>query len=195
MDKVISQESCFKHQCFDYTGEEPDLPQGHANCIQSVDLLSENKQQHEDEDNNSVLPTDRLECAGELHPLVDFRYALGRFFMGYLKSDHNQFCIRANSHFNNICIDHLVAHGHMELQTANATKGLPPTTGVDNIKIDQKQALTAYTKDQNTFFQAKSKRWLDYTAALNKRYGIAPMESNIQHWPNVLKYVFVPHTG
>ena len=110
MGKAISQQSFYKCQSFDYPDEEHDLTQGHIDCIQTANPMPEDKKYHGDGDNNSFLLTDWLEYTDEHHPVVDICYVKvnqGHFFLGGLKSDCNQFCIGANSHFNNVCIEHL----------------------------------------------------------------------------------------
>ena len=50
--------SFFKRWPYDYTDKEFNLPQGHEDWIQTIDLLLVDRQHCKQDDNNSVLPTD-----------------------------------------------------------------------------------------------------------------------------------------
>ena len=69
--------SFFKCRPYDYTDDEFNLPQGHEDCMLMVDLLPVDRARCEEDDYNSVLPSDWLECTGELHPSLDRSFGPG----------------------------------------------------------------------------------------------------------------------
>ena len=84
-NEAIGCGSFFKHQPYDYTNKEFNLPQGHEDRICMVNLLPADRQRREQEDDNSLLPTDWLKCTGELHPALDLCFDPGTWkslFMG-----------------------------------------------------------------------------------------------------------------
>jgi hypothetical protein len=83
--------SFFKHQPYDYTDEELNLLQRHKDCIRTVDLLPDDRQCREQEDDNSVLPSDWLEHTGELHPVLDCSFGPGAWKSLYLGEDKTQY--------------------------------------------------------------------------------------------------------
>ena len=85
------QRMFFKRWSRDYTNEECDLPQGHKDCICTVDLLPEDLQHRTEADDDSMLATNWLEYTGELHPLLDILFGKGtlkRFSMGDLHTEY-----------------------------------------------------------------------------------------------------------
>ena len=72
-NKAVGLGSFFKHRSYDYTDEELNLPQGHADRIRirTIDLTPEDRKHGEDANNDSVLPTNWLERTAELHPSLD----------------------------------------------------------------------------------------------------------------------------
>jgi hypothetical protein len=76
-NNAIGCGSFFKHRPYDYTNKEFNLPQGHEDRIHTVDLLFANRHRREQEEDNSFLPTDWLECTGELHPMLDHSFDPG----------------------------------------------------------------------------------------------------------------------
>ena len=63
-NEAIGHGSFFKCWPYDYTDEEMNLPQGHEDRIRTVNLLPYDRKRCEDDDNDSVLPTDWLEHTG-----------------------------------------------------------------------------------------------------------------------------------
>ena len=70
-----------------------------------VDLLPADRKWHEDEDDDSVLPRDWLECTSETHPSLDWRFGPGMWkclMMGDLIAQYGSFYTDANRQFSNI---------------------------------------------------------------------------------------------
>jgi hypothetical protein len=81
--------------------------------IVSVDLLPDDKKHHEDMGDDSVMPTDWLECTGELHPEHDISFGKGtwkRFLVGELKIQYGQVCVGVASYFKNVHNEHSWMH-------------------------------------------------------------------------------------
>ena len=76
-NKAIGLGLFFKHQPYDYTNDELNLPQGHEDRICMVDLLPANRKQHEDEADDSVLPQIGWNAHWKLTPLSTGVLVLG----------------------------------------------------------------------------------------------------------------------
>ena len=87
--KAIGHGSFFKHRPYDYTDDKFNLPQGHEDCNRMVDMLPADRAHCNESDNDSVLPSNWLECTGEIHPLLDLSFGTGTWkslSMGDLKT-------------------------------------------------------------------------------------------------------------
>jgi hypothetical protein len=83
-----------KHRPYDYTNDESNLLQGHDDHICTVDLLPTDRARREEDDNNSILPSDWLECTGEIHNLLDLSFGPGNWkslSMGDLMTQYRNF--------------------------------------------------------------------------------------------------------
>ena len=80
--------------------------------------LPEDKKCHEADNNNSVPPTNWIECIGELQSDVNVCYGEVSWvclLSDDQKADYNQFIVSTDNHFANLCIQHLGAHEHKML--------------------------------------------------------------------------------
>jgi hypothetical protein len=59
-NQAIGHGSFFKCRAYDYTDNKLNLPQGHKDCVCTVDLLPADRQRCEQNDDDSVLPSDWL---------------------------------------------------------------------------------------------------------------------------------------
>ena len=78
-----------------------------------VDLLHDDKEHHEAMDDHYVMPTDWLECTGELHPEHDISFGKDtwkHFLMDDLKTQYGQVCVGVASHFKNVHNEHSWVH-------------------------------------------------------------------------------------
>jgi hypothetical protein len=57
-NKAVGLGSFFKRHSYNYTNEELNLPQGHADHICTIDLTPKDQKRCENADDDSVLPTD-----------------------------------------------------------------------------------------------------------------------------------------
>ena len=67
----------FQHPPYDYTNEEMNLPQGHEDRIRTIDLLPDDRKHREQDDDDSVLPTDWLQRTGEISFALDKSFGKG----------------------------------------------------------------------------------------------------------------------
>ena len=136
-----------------------------------VDLLPTDRKCNEEEEDDSVLLSDWLECTGKIHPSLDLSFCKGTWkslFMGDLKTQYRNFYMGCTRHFQMVCGQH--SHDHdletrkeiKVLQEMNTKRGLSPNLGVDKLKKEQKQALKDHVHDLMTRFRAKSHRWTAY---------------------------------
>ena len=156
----------------DYTDEEMNLPQGHEDRIRTVDLLPNDKKRREQDDDNSVLPTDWLEHTGEASLALDHDFGKGtwkRLMMGDLMTQYGCFYTGCTRHFQMVCVQEHHKH-NLETQKAvkviqemNIKRGVPPDAGVDKFKKEQAQALKDHVDDLMKRFQVKSYQWLNYS--------------------------------
>ena len=155
-NKAIGCGSFFKCQPYDYTDEEINLPQGHEDCICMVDLLPTNRQHHEQEDDNSFLPTDWLECTRELHPAFDHSFGPGTWkslTMGDNKTQYGNFYTGVTRHFQVVQAQETSAYDQetkkavQTLQDMNTKCKLTPDAGVAKLKEEQNQALKDHVED------------------------------------------------
>ena len=121
-----------------------------------VDLLHTNRQRHEHEDDNSLLPTDWLEHTGELHPALDLSFGPGTWkslAMGDNKTQYGNFYTGVSRRFQMVWAQE--AHTH-DLDTKKAIRtlqdmdtrcNLTPDTGVVKLKEEQNQALKDHVED------------------------------------------------
>jgi hypothetical protein len=168
--KAIGHGSFFNRRLFDYTDEEMNLPQGHEDRIRMADLLPEYKKRREQDDNDSVLPTDWLERTGKISFALDHEFGKGtwkRLMMGDLMTLYGCFYTGCTRHFQMV---HAQEHHEHNLETERAVKviqemnikrGVSPDTGFDKFKKEQAQALKDHVDDLMKCFRAKSRRWLD----------------------------------
>jgi hypothetical protein len=56
-----------------------DLSQGHNDWICTIYLLWKDKQYHEEDNDNSLFPSDKFECTSQLYPSVDQEYGKGTY--------------------------------------------------------------------------------------------------------------------
>ena len=168
-NKAISLGSFFKRDAYDYTDEDLNLPQGHTDCIRTVNLLPEDRKHHEDADDDSVLPTDWLERTAELHHAgLDHCFGRGtwkRLIMGDLLYQYSSFYTNAERQFGNwhgqIAWDHKLETDKkvQSLQEMNARRNLPPNTGVEQFKKERSKEFKTYLANLLDRFKAKSCRW------------------------------------
>ncbi len=168
--EAIGLGSFFNRRPFDYTDEEMNLPQGHEDRIRTVDLLPEDRKRREQEDDDSVLPSDWLERTAEISFALDHDFGKGtwkRLMMGDLMTMYGCFYTGCTRHFQMIRAQE---HHEHNLETNKAVKviqemniksGVPPNAGVDKFKQEQAQALQDHVDDLMKRFRAKSRRWLD----------------------------------
>ena len=133
-----------------------------------VNLLPIDRKWHEDEDNDSVLPIDWLDCTSEAHPILDQSFGPGTWkhlMMGDLMTQYGSFYTRATMESSNI-------HGQKDWdhqletkkkvkahQAMNAKCNLPTNTGVDQLKNERAGEFKTYLANLLTRFKAKSSRW------------------------------------
>ena len=101
-NQAIGHGSFFKRRAYDYTNNELNLPHGHKDRLRTVDLLPADRQCCEQDDDNSVLPSDWLECTGELHPALDRSFGPGTWkslCMGDHKTQYGCFYNGITQHF------------------------------------------------------------------------------------------------
>ncbi len=168
--EAIGLGSFFNRRPFDYTDEEMNLPQGHEDCICTIDLLPTNRECHKQDDDDSVLPTDWLECTGEASLALDHDFRKGtwkRLMMGDLMTTYGCFYTGCTRDFQMVRVQEHHEH-NLENQKAvkviqemNIKHNVPPDAGVDKFKKEQTQALKDHVDDLMKCFQAKSRRWLD----------------------------------
>ena len=165
---AIGLGSFFKRDPYDYTDEELNLPQGHADRIRTVDLLPEDRKRREDADDDSILPSDWLERTAELHRAgLDHCHGVGtwrRLMMGDLMSQYGAFHTNAERQFGNFRAQ-MNANFMREteskvtdLKTMNAKRNLPPNAGVEQLKKERAVEFKAYIASFLDGFKAKSRR-------------------------------------
>jgi len=147
------------------------LPQGHEDRIRMIDLLPDDRKRHEQEDDDSVLPTDWLEHTGEASLALDHNFGKGtwkRLMMGNLMTMYGCFYTGCTRHFQMVRVQEHHKH-NLETQKAvkviqemNIKRGVPADAGVNKFKKKQAQALKDHVDDLKKCFQAKSRRWLDH---------------------------------
>jgi hypothetical protein len=104
-NEAIGLGSFYNCQPYDYTNDELNLPQGHEDCIRTANLLPADRKQHADEDDDSVLPTDWLECTAEAHPSLDWSFGPGiwkRLMIGDLMTQYDCFYTGATREFSDV---------------------------------------------------------------------------------------------
>jgi hypothetical protein len=104
-NEAIGLDSFYKCRPYNYTDDELNLPQGHEDCICTVDLLPVDRKWHADEDDDSVHPTDWLERTAEAHPTLDRSFGPGtwkRLMIGDLMTQYGCFYTRVTREFSNI---------------------------------------------------------------------------------------------
>ena len=159
--KAIGCGSFFKCRPYDYTDKEFNLPQGHEDCIRMVNLLPADRHHPEQEDDDSLLTTDWLECTGELHPVLDHTCLA----MGDNKTQYGNFYTGVNRCFQMVQAQETHAHdlemkkAIQTLQDMNSRCNLTPDTGVEKLKKECTQALKDHVDDLMARFRAKSCCW------------------------------------
>jgi hypothetical protein len=154
-NKAIGHGSFFKHQPYDYTDKEFTLPQGHEDRIRMVNLLPADRHRREQEDNNSALPTDWLECTGEPHPALDCSFGprtWNSLIMGDNKTQYGNFYTGVTQHFQMVRAqgtrvrDLETKKAVQTPQDMNTKCKLTPDAGVAKLKEKQNQALNDHVE-------------------------------------------------
>jgi hypothetical protein len=144
--EAIGCGSFFKCHPYDYTNDKFNLLQGHEDCIRMVNLLPANRKRPEENDNDPILPTDWLECTGEIHPSLDLTYCPGTWkhlCMGDLMTQYGSFYTNADRQFGNWHAETTFPHDAetkkqvKAVQMINAKCNLPPNTGVEQLKKER----------------------------------------------------------
>jgi hypothetical protein len=137
-----------------------------------VNLLPADRKSHEEDHDDSVLPSDWLEHTGEIHPLLDLSLGKGTWkslFMGDLKTQYGNFYMGYTKHFQMVHQQHaydLDLDTRKEttvLQKMNAKCNINPDMGVDKLKKEQNQALKDHVKDLMACLTARSHHWTAYS--------------------------------
>ena len=111
--EAIGCGSFFKHCPYDYPNEEFNLLQGHKDCIYMINLLPVDRARHEEDDDDSILPTDWLERTGKLHHSLDQSFGPGTWkslMMGDLMCQYGNFYSGCTRHFQHVRLQHAVDH-------------------------------------------------------------------------------------
>ena len=149
-NEAIGCGSFFKRRPYDYTNKEFNLPQGHEDCIRMVNLLPADRQRREQEDDDSLLPTDWLECTGELHPVLNRSFGPGtwkRLAMGDNMTQYDNFYSGVTQHFQMVWAREACNHGlemKKEIQTLrnmNSKCNITSDAGVAKLKKESSQRL------------------------------------------------------
>ena len=167
--KAIGLGSFFKRRLFDYTNEEMNHPQGHDDCIRMIDLLPSDRECHKQDDDDSVLPIDWLEHTGKISLALNHSFGK-RTWKRLMMGDHDPvFYTGCTMNFQMVCAQEHHEHtletkrGIKVIQEMNTKHGIAPDAGVKKFQQEQAQALKDHVNDLMKCFQAKSRRWLDYS--------------------------------
>ena len=162
-NEVIGLGSFYKRRPYDYIDDELNLPQGHEDHICTVDLLPVNRK-HPDEDDDSVHPTDWLECLYRSFGPGTWK----RLRIGDLMTQYGCFYTGATREFSNIHGGKEWEH-HMEtkekikdLQVANVRHNLSPNVGGEQFKKERAEEFQAHENAFMARFRAKSSHWTAY---------------------------------
>jgi hypothetical protein len=166
--EAVGLGSFFKHRSYDYTNEELNLSQGHTDRIHSINLTPKDQTRLEDTGDDSVLPTDWLECTAEIHPSLDLTFGSRiwrRLAIGDLMTQYGSIYNNTERQFGNRRVKRSFAYNAetnkkvKALQAINAKCNLPPNTGVEQLKNERAGEFKTYLANLLTRFKAKSSCW------------------------------------